>query len=166
MKSTAKLRVLALAAILLLPFSSSAQLVCQGSASATAPLEAELRYRLLDYFRPVRFCDPDCAGPCRLDVERRNAERALVQLRTDNEAFRAITHRLGFEGTDGFSDEQKLTIYGEYKKLSCGMRLESEGGQYKFTIPSANGFRIEGFVNKAGAISVIKKTHSALYCPK
>jgi len=165
-KAKVKLHVLTLQAILLVPLSSSAQLVCQSSTPTSKNLNAELRYRLLDYFQPVRFCDPDCIGPCRLDLKKRNAQQIVVQLRQDNKTFRAISHRVGLKAEDQFSEEQKLTLYREYKRLSCGIDLRAEGEQYRFDIASANGFRVEGLINNRGDISVLKKKRSTLYCPK
>jgi hypothetical protein len=83
----------------------------------------ELRYRLIDKFGPLRFCDPECPSSCHFVTEQEHAEEAFPQIRRQEEAFRDIVQHLGLGAVREFSGEQKLSVYREYKKLLCGMSL-------------------------------------------
>jgi hypothetical protein len=126
---------------------------------------AELRYRLIDKFGPVEFCDPDCPSSCRISGEKEHAVEAFPQIRKQEEAFRAIVQHLGLGTVQQFSSEQQLAVYREYKKLVCGLSLEMQGESRKFGL-TAQGFRIEGIVSLRGAISVTAKEPTHVNCPK
>jgi hypothetical protein len=125
-----------------------------------------LRYRLVDRFGPVYFCDPECIGPCLLNLEKKHAQEAFSSIRKDAETFEAIAERLKLAGISEFSDDQRLSIYREYKTLVCSISLEAEGKKHRFRIRSANGFSVEGLINTQAEISVLERAPSPLVCPK
>jgi hypothetical protein len=126
----------------------------------------ELRYRLIDRFGPVRFCDPECPSSCRFVLEQQHAEDAFPQIRSQDGAFRKIVEHLGFGAVREFSGEQKLSVYREYKKLLCGMNLEPRGENHKFKLASAKGFRVEGTISPKGEITVVAEEPYVVICPK
>lgn len=156
-----------LGAVISATLLSSAQTAVwsQKVVSAEPMVAPRLRYRLIDQFGPVRFCDPDCMGPCNLLREKKNAEEAFPLIRKDAETFRAITEHLGLEALHEFSAEQRLSIYREYKNLSRGVSLEIEGKSQRFKIAEGNGFRVEGVVSPQGEITVREKTPARVFCP-
>jgi hypothetical protein len=134
----------------------------------------ESRYRLLNHFARIFFCDPDMY-PVGHD-EKHWANLAFPEIMKDAPAFQVMAKRLGFEKTVNFSDDQKLSFYREYKELQFGVRLASEGEKLKFSLryredplnykhlPN-NGFSVSGFVDPHGEISVSESVLTTLQCP-
>jgi hypothetical protein len=149
-------------------FPGVAQRTCspQKNVAVEQIVLPELRYRLIDKFGSVRFCDPECWGPCSLIREQEHAEQAFPQIKRQEEAFHTIVQHLELGTIREFSGEQKLSVYREYKKLLCGMSLEMQGENHKFEFAAANGFRVEGIVSPKGEITVTKKEPVPLICPK
>jgi len=160
--------VLVIAAVVGFAAPATAQNACEiGKAVATEHVVApKLRYRLIDRFGPVYFCDPECIGPCLLDLEKKHAEEAFPRIRKDTETLQAITERLKLENIGDFSEDQKLSIYREYKNLVCGMSLEAEGKNHRFKIESGDGFRVAGLIDPQGEITVLERAPSGLKCLK
>lgn len=64
--------------------------------------QPELRYRLLDHFPSLQFCDPYCITPCRPDVQ--DALTTFPEIRKDEATFAATTQHLGLkEKTEVFA---------------------------------------------------------------
>jgi len=86
--------------------------------------------------------------------------------------FQVITRRLGLDKVTDFSDEQKLLVYGEYKKLIV-IDLSPLDGKYKFSlyVPSKGpyedtlGFLIEGIIDDQGTVTISKKESRIIVCP-
>ena len=128
-------------------------------------LAPKIRYRLIEKFGPVKYCDSDCLGPCNLTGEKKNAEDVFPLIRKDTETFSSITEHLGLAGTSQFTMEQKLSVYREYKKLVQGLKLDADGKNLRFKMPEANGFQVEGVVSPEGEITVEKKEPGRIFCP-
>src|SRR5690242_10350507 len=65
------------------------------TAPAGGPLsQAELRYRLIDAFGPLWYCDPDIYPVARAD-EQQLALQRFGEVQADREAFTAILSHLG-----------------------------------------------------------------------
>jgi len=129
----------------------------------------ELRYRILARFKEAFFCDPD-AYPIGLspDLVRKRGLEVFLQIEKDQETFRAIAHHLGLSETARLSDEQKLSVYKEFKKLRGAVHLESSGNQYKFTVglkERTGDISVHGLVAQNGAITVLKRENTFLTCP-
>ena len=168
MNHSGKRIALVIGAAFALALPVSAQSACEiGKAVTREHVSApKLRYRLVDRFGPVYFCDPECIGPCLLDLEKKHAEEAFPQIRKDSETLQAITERLKLEGISEFSAEQKLLIYREYKTLVCGLSFEADGKKQKFKIESGNGLRVEGLIDLQGKITALEMGTSRLACLK
>jgi len=117
--------------------------------------------------------------------EEEAAVRAFPKICKDEKTFRTITRHLNLGSVVEFSDEQKLTIYREYKRLEA-ISLESWKGKYRFNVlvpaepriwtrsggfrtmpdPERNeGFRVEGTVDFDGQVTILKKEEVVLKCP-
>src|SRR5207248_4910024 len=120
-------------------------------------MDSDLRYQLIARFGPVRFCDPYCAGPCNVVRARKDAQQAFTKIQQDERTFRLIREHLGLQRMPQASPAQKADIFSEYVKLVCGVSIEPHGEEQKFTVKTADGFRIEGVVKKGGDIVVTDK---------
>lgn len=152
-------------------------LQASSSEASGVPIEKlvapELRYRILQEFGPIFFCDPDM-HPVGHD-DRPYALRAFPEIQKDADTFRAITKNYRIDTSAEFSDIDKLTVYREYKMLSA-IHLESLGKEeYKFSIrvrddshgPNSrnNGFQIDGLIDQKKQITVLKREPTLLICP-
>jgi hypothetical protein len=133
----------------------------------------QLRYRLIERFSHLFFCDPDhypVENPVR---EKTQAMAAFPVIREDEAAFIEIKKHLNLEKTNEFSTDQEVLVYREYKILRGAIRLTPEGDSFRFGIAirenvrgvRANGAQITGLINGNGEISVLEKTPRDLTCP-
>jgi len=143
--------------------------------------QPELRYRLIEHFPYVHYCDPYCIPMCRRDGQGEDALRAFRELKEKDPAtFAAILQHAGWKGKTEFSNADKGAIYGQYLKLSGSVRLEPAEAGYKFELadneplpgPSRNGvpsrtqgYRIEGVIVPPDKITVLRKTPAWVGCP-
>lgn len=128
---------------------------------------SELKYRLLDQFPNFFFCDPDYYPVARAD-ERDLALQRFPEVQADGEAFRAILAHLSLTGATSFTDDQKLQIYQEYKKLNA-LHLTLLGDKYEFQFMTGGqnqqGEIVEGTIDGSGHITVQQKTPGFATCP-
>ncbi len=128
---------------------------------------AQLKYRLLDQFPNFFFCDPDYYPVARAD-EGQLALQRFPMVQADQQAFQAILAHLGLSGVTSFTDEQKQSIYQEYKRLNA-LHLQLAGDKYQFQITVASqgqqGSSIQGTIDGAGQITVQQKTPVFATCP-
>jgi len=131
----------------------------------------DLRYRLMERFGPVFFCDPESYPVARSDREQ--AIRGFPDIVKDTPAFRAMAKHLGLDKVTEFSDDQKVLLYREYKKLRA-IKLEAQGDNVRFEVrvpkdsPKPvwiNGLRITGLVDSHGAITISDRVPEVLTCP-
>jgi hypothetical protein len=130
------------------------------SATAGAPLtSAELRYRLIDTFGPLWFCDPDFYPIAVQDEAKRSVER-FGEIQADREAFAAILAHLGIPAGADFDADQKLAIYRAWKQLN-GIFLEpgnNNANRFDYrNVPApgaSEGRRTSGTIDRAGAITI------------
>ncbi len=127
----------------------------------------ELKYRLLDQFPNFFFCDPDYYPIARSD-ERQLALQRFPALQADQEAFLGILAHLGLSGTTTFTDDQKVQIYQQYKKLNA-LHLQLAGDKYQFQFTIADqaqqGYSVQGTIDGSGHIVVQQKTPTFATCP-
>jgi hypothetical protein len=120
---------------------------------------AELRYRLIDSFGPLWFCDPDFYPIAVQDEAKRSVER-FGEIQADREAFAAILAHLGIPADAAFDADQKLAIYRAWKQLN-GIFLEpGNNGTNRFdyrNVPApgaSEGRRTTGTIDQAGTITI------------
>lgn len=130
-----------------------------------------MRYQLIGHFGRIWYCP---AGGMPIHPYYNEQLQMFPDIRKDEETFRSIARRLNFENVVNFSDQQKIAVFREYEKLRA-VRLEASHAGYKFNLtieaPSKdagrnNGFKVEGFIDHDGKVTVLKKEPVYLACPK
>jgi Hint domain len=129
----------------------------------------ELRYRILERFREAFFCDPD-AFPVGLSpvLARKRGLEIFPEIEQDKETFRAILHHLGVGETGTLSDEQKLLVYGEFKRLRGAVHLEGSNDPFRFNVglkEKTGDTSVQGLVDRHGTITILKRESTFLTCP-
>ena len=127
----------------------------------------ELKYRVLEEYPDFFFCDPDFYPIARED-EGVLALQKFPDLQADQEEFQAILAHNGLSGSTTFTDEQKLLIYKEHKKLNA-INFQLVGENYQFQIQtgseSQQGTAITATIDSNGSIDVLQKQQSFPTCP-
>ncbi len=140
---------------------------CKEEPPATEYTLPELKYLVLDSYGDVFWCDPDFYPVAREGQEEKNALEQFLDIRADAAEFSAILQRLGLPDQAGYTDEEKLLIYREHKKLTYQIEMTASGNIYQFTlrVTEGQGERIEGTVTSSGKIRVVKREPSFNTCP-
>jgi hypothetical protein len=130
------------------------------SATPGAPLTtAELRYRLIETFGPLWFCDPDFYPIAVQDEDKRAVER-FGEVQADREAFAAILAHLDIPAGADFDAEKKLAIYRAWKQLNAIFLEPGNNGINRFDYrnmpaPGASeGRRTTGTIDQTGTITI------------
>jgi hypothetical protein len=127
----------------------------------------ELKYRVLDQFPDFFFCDPDFYPIARED-EMALAQQRFPELQANQEEFQAILSHNNLSGTTNFTDDQKLLLYRDHKKLNA-VAFEVSGDQYQFQIQTGiegqQGSFITGTIDANGGIEVQRQESSFPSCP-
>ena len=136
----------------------------------TPPVEysvPELEYRLISNFDNVFWCDPDFYPVGREGQEEENALEQFPIISANTVEFSAILAHLGLPEKSEYSDEEKLQIYREHKKLTYAVQITSSGNLYDFTLRVAEGQgeRIVGTITKSGVITILNREPSINTCP-
>jgi hypothetical protein len=134
--------------------------------SALSP--TELKYRLLEEYPDFFYCDPDFYPVARAD-EGELARERFPELQANPEEFQAILAHNGLGGQSTFTDEQKLLVYREHKKLAA-IQFELAGDAYRFQLRTADtntleGFFVTGTIAGQGRIEVQESTPGFVDCP-
>jgi hypothetical protein len=120
---------------------------------------AELKYRLLDAFEPLSYCDPD-EYPVPHDDEPEKAEAAFPAIQADEPTFTAILDRLGMIRNTDFSADEKLAVYRQWKQLNAITLTTVAGDRAAFDLLTetdpgmGQGVRSKGTIDVRGAIVV------------
>jgi hypothetical protein len=127
----------------------------------------ELKYRILDQFPDFFFCDPDFYPVARED-EMVLALQRFPELQANQEEFQTILNQNGLVGVTSFTDEQKLLIYREHKKLNA-IYFELVADKYQFQIQTGqegqDGFVITATIDGIGSIDIQERQSSFPMCP-
>jgi hypothetical protein len=140
---------------------------CTAPPPATAYTEPQLKYLLLDHYGEDRFfyCDPDEYPVSRGD-ELERALEAFPAIANDTAEFAAITARKGL--APPYSDEAKLAIYREHKKLRAVPLAPGPADSYTYTMAlgtGADGRRVSGTIRPDGTIHEESSETAFLTCP-
>lgn len=140
------------------------------AGSTTPPVEyslPELKYLLLASFDDVFWCDPDYYPVGRPGQEEKNALEQFPAVSADEAEFSAIRQHLSIPNKTDYTDEEKLLIYREHKKLTYQVEMTPSGDIYQFTlrVKEGEGERIEGTVTLSGEVKVLKREQSFNTCP-
>jgi len=157
----------------LLPLAVASVILLSGcKAQPTPPPQIkhslpELEYRLFTSFNDAFWCDPDFYPIGRPGQEEKNALNQLPIIRANEAEFSAILGQLGLPKRTEYTDEEKLLIYREHKKLTYQVQMTVSGDLYRFTlrVREGQGERIEGTIAPSGEIKVLKREPSFNTCP-
>jgi hypothetical protein len=126
-----------------------------------------LKYRVLDQFPDFFFCDPDYYPIAREDAMVL-AQQRFPELQANQEEFQVILSHTGLAGSTSFTDDQKLLIYREHKKLNA-IFFELVGDTYQFQIQTGTegqqGSLITGMIDGSGSIEIVKQEQGFPSCP-
>ncbi|MDP2920350.1 MAG: Hint domain-containing protein, partial [Dehalococcoidia bacterium] len=127
----------------------------------------ELKYKLLDEYKDIFWCDPEFYPVGRPGVEEKNSLEQFPAIRADKAEFSAILKELGLPDKADYSDVEKLAIYREHKKLTYPIQMTATTGDYQFSlrVGEGQGQRLEGTITTAGRIKVTKREPSFNTCP-
>jgi hypothetical protein len=127
----------------------------------------ELKYLVLAEFPDFFFCDPDYY-PVARDDELVRARQRFAELQANSDEFDAILAHNNLVGDSSFSDEEKLLIYREHKKLAA-IQFELIDDSYQFQITVAKtegeGELISAQIDRQGSIIVQQRAASIPTCP-
>ncbi len=123
---------------------------------------AQLKYRLIDRFGRLWYCDPDFYPVARADQDSL-AESRFPEIQIDVATFNAILAHLGYAPSNAYTHAQKLAIYTDWKMLGA-LRLDPAGTVYhftaRFTPDQKTGSLVDGTIDQRGQIAVASQTPS------
>jgi hypothetical protein len=123
---------------------------------------AQLKYRLIDRFGRLWYCDPDFYPVAREDQDAL-AESRFPEVQKDTEAFNAILAHLGYPPSSAYTHAQKVAIYTDWKMLGA-LHLDLAGAVYhftaRFTPDQKTGSLVDGTIDQRGQIAVASQTTS------
>jgi hypothetical protein len=127
----------------------------------------ELEYRLIAHFETVFWCDPDFYPIGGEEQEEQHALEQFPMISANTTEFSAILAHLGLPEKSEYSDEEKLQIYRDYKKLTYAVQITSSGDLYDFTlrVGEEQGEEITGTITKSGVITILHREPSINTCP-
>jgi hypothetical protein len=123
--------------------------------------QAQLRYRLVDQFGRLLFCDPDYYPVARAD-EGALAHERLPEIQKDAPTFSAILTHLGIAISSSYTSDQELAIYRDWKMLNA-IRLEQVSGGFHFLAifgTPQQASRVDGTIDQRGNVTVASRTPS------
>ena len=123
--------------------------------------QAQLKYRLVDQFGRLLFCDPDYYPVARAD-EGALAHERLPEIQKDAPTFSAILAHLGIAGASSYTNDQELAIYRDWKMLNA-IRLEQVNSGFHFLAifgTPQQASRVDGTIDQRGNVTVASRTPS------
>jgi hypothetical protein len=121
---------------------------------------AQLKYRLIDRFGRLWYCDPDFYPVARADQDSL-AESRFPEVQKDTETFNAIVAHLGYVPSNTYTHAQKVAIYTDWKMLGA-LHLDPAGAVYhftaRFTPDQKTGSLVDGTIDQRGQIVVASQT--------
>ena len=123
--------------------------------------QAQLKYRLVDEFGRLLFCDPDYYPVARAD-EGALAHERFPEIQKDGPTFSALLAHLGIAGASSYTSDQELAIYRDWKMLNA-IKLEQVSGGFHFLAifgTPQQGSRVDGTIDQRGNVTVASRTPS------
>jgi hypothetical protein len=138
---------------------------CTPAPTTTVYTVSELKYRLFAVYPDYFWCDPDFYPIAR--PEEPSAISLFDEIKNNREEFSAILKHLSLPDKNTYTEEEKLQIYREHKKLNYAVQLNSDVSAYVFTIRSGReqGFTYQGKISQSGVIEVTSKIEGTNTCP-
>ena len=97
---------------------------CRPQATTTTAVTyslPELEYRLFSQF-DVFWCDPDFYPIARPESELASARAQFPTIKANETEFSAILNYLSLDRKDSYTDEEKLLIFRQHKKLTLAVQ--------------------------------------------
>ena len=140
---------------------------CTAPPPAATYTEPQLKYLLLDHYGEDRFfyCDPD-EYPISRGDELERALESFPAIENDTAEFAAITARKNL--SPPYSDEAKLAIYREHKRLRAIPLSPRTADSYTYSMAigtEAEGRRVSGVISTDGTIREETSEKALLTCP-
>jgi hypothetical protein len=122
----------------------------------------DLKYLLISNFDQVFYVDPDFYPVAREGQEEKNALEQFPVISANAAEFSAILKHLGLPNKGEYTNEEKLRIYREHKKLTLAVEMTTSGDTYHFIlrVGEGQGERIEGTITRSGKIKVLNREPS------
>jgi hypothetical protein len=133
------------------------------AATLTLP---QLEYRLFAQF-DVFWCDPDFYPVARPGAEQANANAQFPTIQANEGEFSAILNYLNLSNKASYTDEEKLLIYRQHKKLTYAVQMTASGDAYNFSlrVGEGQGWRYDGTISSTGKIAITSQVVSFNTCP-
>ncbi len=149
-------------AVILLSITAIFSNACTQSTPPVTYSVPELKYLLLSNFNNVFYVDPDYYPIARVGQEEKNAQEQFPIISANTTEFSAILKHLGLPNKTDYTNEEKLLIYREHKKLSRAIEMTASGDVYHFVLRAGEGQgeRIEGTITPSGKITILKREPS------
>ena len=127
---------------------------------------AALKYRLIDSFGDVFFCDRDSFPVARQGAELESALEQFPSIQADSGEFQAIISRIGLAEAATYTDDQQLDVYREHKKLSAVLMSPSNGAfAFELRVGAGSGVAYKGVVDPSGKVEDLSEEPSVNMCP-
>lgn len=127
----------------------------------------ELKYRLLNQFPDLFFCDPDYYPIARAN-ETDLARQHFPELQANLEEFNTILAHNQLSVLPTYTDEQKLLIYREHKKLAA-VHFVLAGNKYQFQLQvspnKSQGELITGTIDGQAMVIIQQRKSTIATCP-
>jgi hypothetical protein len=142
---------------------------CKKPAETTTPVilnSYQLEYRLFAEY-DVFWCDPDFYPIARPGSELGSAIAQFPSIQANLEEFSAILNYLSLDVKDSYSDDEKLLIYRQHKKLTFAVQMTAVSGGFDFVLRTGQnqGWRYDGNITSTGVITIKTKATSFNTCP-
>lgn len=148
------------------PLATSSPSTFPLPSTKIAYTEPELEYRLFAQF-DVFWCDPDYYPIGSPGGEQANAISQFPTIQSNDTEFTAILNYLGLDRKSSYTDQEKLLIYRQHKKLTFAVQMTLSGDVYDFSLRvcEGQGFRYEGIITQSGDITITTQVVSFNTCP-
>ena len=140
------------------------------TTSTTLPANSsvyQLEYVLFAKYPDIFWCDPDFYPVAREGQEQQNASTQFLTIKSNQAEFSAILAHLNLSDKTDYTDNEKLLIYREHKKLNYAVQMTAADGGYNFDlrVGVGQGQRIQGTIMTTGKITVTSTETSFNTCP-
>ena len=158
------------------PSATAAPTAQSSSPTGTPPAgglsETELKYRLINQYGEIFYCDPDQFPVARGDQAELAARAVPALKQNDPDKYQVILKHLGLGPAAALDSGQAVAVYLESKKLNA-LVLTVTGASFKFALRISDttgakgkgGFAVEGSIGRGGEIVETKKEPAFLQCP-
>jgi hypothetical protein len=99
--------------------------------------------------------------------EQQNAKDQFPAIKSNQTEFSAILAQLNIPDKTDYTDNEKLLIYREHKKLTYTLQMTAANGGYDFDlrVGQGQGWRVKGTIKTSGEIQEMSRVSSFNTCP-